>query len=80
MLAQGGVLGNSPACGSWATLLRQARSGLADIAEKNGAPVVQISITGAENVIGGPRRPFRIEFHPPLTAPVIMDKSGRREA
>ena len=80
VLAQGGVLGIFPEGGSWATLLRPARPGLAYIAEQSGAPVVPISITGAENVIGGPRRPLRIEFHPPLTAPVIMDKSGRREA
>ena len=80
VLAQGGVLGIFPEGGSWATLLRPARPGLAYIAEQSGAPVVPISITGAENVIGGPRRLLRIEFHPPLTAPVIMDKSGRREA
>ena len=39
-----------------------------------------ISIAGAENVIGGSRRPLRIEFHPLLVASVIMDKSRRREA
>ncbi len=39
-----------------------------------------ISIAGAENVIVGSRRPLRIEFHPPLVAPVIMDKGCRREA
>ena len=69
-----------PEGGSWATLLRPARPGLAYIAEQSGAPVVPISIAGAENVIGGSRRPLRIEFHPPLAAPLIMDKRGRREA
>ena len=80
VLAQGGVLGIFPEGGSWATLLRPARPGLAYIAEQSSAPVVPMSIIGAENVIGGPRRPLSIEFHPRLTAPVIMDKSGRREA
>ena len=80
VLAQGGVLGIFPKGGSWATLLRPPRPGLAYIAEQSSAPVVPISIIGAENVIGGPRRPLSIEFHPRLTAPVIMDKSGRREA
>ena len=79
VLAQGGVLGIFPEGGSWATLLRPARPGLAYIAERSGAPVVPISITGAENVIGGPRQPVRVKFHPPLAAPVITDKSARRE-
>ena len=80
VLAQGGVLGIFPEGGSWATLLRPARPGLAYIAEQSGGPVLPISIAGAENVIGRSRRPLRIEFHPPLVAPVIMDKSRLREA
>ena len=76
----GGVLGIFPEDGSWTMLLGPARPGLAYIAEQSVAPVVPISIAGAENVIGGSRRPLRIEFHPPLVAPVIMDKSRRREA
>ena len=39
-----------------------------------------MSSTGAENVIGGPRLPLRIEFHPPLTAPVTMNKTVGGEA
>ena len=80
MLAQGSVLGIFPEGGSWAKLLRPARPGLGYIAEQSGAPVMSISIAGAENVIGGPNRPLRIEFYPPLAAPVIMDKTGRRQA
>ena len=54
VLAHGGVLGIFPESGSWATLLRPARPGLVYIAEQSGAPVMPISIVGAENVIGGP--------------------------
>ena len=61
-------------------LLRPARPGLAYIAEQSGSPILPISIAGVENVIGGSRRRLRIEFHPPLVAQVIMDKSCRREA
>ena len=41
---------------------------------------MSISIAGAENVIGGPRRSLRIEVYPSLAAPVIMDKTVRRQA
>ena len=54
VLAHGCVLGIFPEGGSWATLLRSARPGLVYIAEQSGAPVMPISIVGAENVIGGP--------------------------
>ena len=76
MLAHGGVLGIFPESGSWAMLLRPARPGLAYIAEQSGAPVMPISIVGAENVIGGSRRPLRIEFHPPLAALLIMEREA----
>ena len=39
-----------------------------------------ISITGAEDLIGGPKRPVRIAFHTPLAAPVITSKTTRRQA
>ena len=80
VLAQGGVLGIFPEGGSWASLLRPARPGLAYIAEQSAAQVVPISITGAEDLIGGPKRPVRIAFHPPLAAPVITSKRTRRQA
>jgi 1-acyl-sn-glycerol-3-phosphate acyltransferase len=80
VLAQGGVLGIFPEGGSWASLLRPARPGLAYIAEQSGARVVPISITGAEDLIGGPKRPVRIAFHPPLAAPVVSSKRTRRQA
>ena len=73
-------MGIFPEGGSWATLLRPPRPGLAYIAEQSGAPVLPISIAGAENLIGGSSRRLRIEFHLPLVAQVIMDKSRRREA
>ena len=80
LLARGGVLGIFPEGGSWASLLRPARPGLAYIAEQSAAQVVPISITGAEDLIGGPKRPVRIAFHPPLAAPVITSKRTRRQA
>ena len=80
VLAQGGVLGIFPEGGSWASLLRPARPGLAYIAEQSGAQVVPISITGAEDLIGGPKRPVSIAFHTPLASPVITSKRTRRQA
>ena len=79
VLAQGGVLGIFPEGGSWANLLRPARPGLPFIAEKSGASVVPVSISGAEKVLGGPRRRLAIRFHPPVAPPTI-DKRGPRRA
>ncbi len=71
VLKQDGVLGIFPEGGSWATLLRPARPGLAYIAAKSGAPVIPISIIGAENLIGGEKQPVKIIYHEPVHAPVI---------
>ena len=71
VLKQDGVLGIFPEGGSWATLLRPARPGLAYLASKSGAPVVPISIIGAENLIGGKKQPVKIIYHQPVPAPVI---------
>lgn len=76
ILKQDGVLGIFPEGGSWATLLRPARPGLAYIASKSGAPVVPISIIGAENLIGGKKQPVKIIYHEPVPAPIITG-SGR---
>jgi len=69
VLEQDGVLGIFPEGGSWAALLRPARPGLAFIALHGNAPVVPISITGAENLLGGKKSPVKIVFHPPIPAP-----------
>lgn len=81
VLKQGGVLGIFPEGGSWAALLRPARPGMAFIASKSGAPVIPISIIGAENLLGGKKSPVKIIFHKPVPAPQI-ETSGRarREA
>lgn len=78
VLDQGGVLGIFPEGGSWANLLRPARPGLPFIAEKSGASVVPVSISGAENVLGGPRRALTIRFHPPVAPPTIAQRIPRR--
>ena len=73
VLEQGGVLGIFPEGGSWATLLRPARPGLAFLAYHSGAPVVPVSIAGAENLLGGKKQPVRIVFHPPVAPPEIAE-------
>ncbi|NCF77654.1 MAG: hypothetical protein GWP45_10725 [Proteobacteria bacterium] len=80
VLAQGGVLGIFPEGGSWASLLRPARPGLAYIAEQSQASVVPISITGAEELLGGPRRPVKIEFHPAMAPPQVFGGGKARRA
>jgi 1-acyl-sn-glycerol-3-phosphate acyltransferase len=80
VLEQGGVLGIFPEGGSWAALLRPARPGLGFIAEKSGAPVVPISIIGAENLIGGEKTPVVIQFHPALPPPVVEVRGRARRA
>lgn len=80
ILKQDGVLGIFPEGGSWATLLRPARPGLAYLASKSGAPVIPISIIGAENLIGGEKQPVKIIYHEPIPAPVITASGhARRE-
>lgn len=76
VLEQGGVLGIFPEGGSWAALLRPARPGLAYLSEKSRAPVVPISITGAENLLGGGKAPVIVAFHAPLPPPAAP-KAGR---
>lgn len=71
VLEQGGVLGIFPEGGSWASLLRPARPGLAFLALHSGAPVVPVSIRGAETLLGGRKLPVRVTFHPPLAPPQI---------
>lgn len=78
VLQQGGVLGIFPEGGSWAALLRPARPGLAYIAEQSGACVVPVSITGAQDLLGGGKTPVKIEFHAPIAAPHKAHKSARR--
>ena len=69
VLSQDGVLGIFPEGGSWASLLRPARPGLAYIALQSQACVVPISITGAEDLLSGPRREVKIQFHPAMAPP-----------
>ncbi|MEZ5946000.1 MAG: lysophospholipid acyltransferase family protein [Hyphomonas sp.] len=81
VLEQGGVLGIFPEGGSWATLLRPARPGLAFLALHSGAQVVPVSIAGAENLLGGKKQPVKVIFHPPVAAPQIAETGiGRRQA
>ena len=69
-----------PEGGSCASLLRLVLLGLAYIAEQSGAQVVPISVTGGEDLIGGPTRVVSIAFHMPLAAPVITSKRTRHQA
>lgn len=80
VLKQDGVLGIFPEGGSWATLLRPARPGLAYLASKSGAPVIPISIIGAENLIGGKKQSVKIIYHSPISAPVITASGAQRRA
>ena len=80
VLAQGGVLGIFPEAGSWAPLLRPARPGMAFLADKANVPVVPVSITGATDLFGGPKRPVGVAFHPPLDPPNIEVNGRDRRA
>ena len=80
LLAQGGVLGIFSEGRSWVSVLRLVRLGLAYIANQSGAQLVPISITGAEDLISGPKRVVSIAFHTPLAAPVVTSKRTRRQA
>ena len=81
VLAQDGVLGIFPEGGSWASLLRPARPGLAYIAMQSQASVVPVSITGAEDLLGGPRRGVKLQFHPAMAPPQtsVAGKARRAE-
>lgn len=78
VLEQGGVLGIFPEGGSWATVLRPARPGLAFLALHSGAPVVPVSICGADTLLGGKKQPVSVQFHPPIPAPVITATGALR--
>lgn len=80
VLAQDGVLGIFPEGGSWASLLRPARPGLAYIAAQSQARVVPISITGAERLLGGPRQSVKVEFHPAMAPPQASGGGMARRA
>ena len=80
VLAQDGVLGIFPEGGSWASLLRPARPGLAYIAAQSQARVVPISITGAERLLGGPRQRVKVEFHPAMAPPQASGGGMARRA
>ena len=54
------------------------RPGLAYITEQSIACVVPISITGAQDLLGGGKTPVKIEFHAPIAAPHKAHKSARR--
>ena len=55
-----------------------ARIGL--IAEKSQASVVPVSITGAEDLLGGPKRPVKIEFHSAIAPPQTGGRGKVRRA
>ena len=76
VLSQDGVLGVFPEGGNWAQVLRPARPGMSYLAHKARAPIVPVSIAGATELLGGPRKPVSVSFHPPIAAPEI-DARGR---
>ncbi len=80
VLEQGGVLGIFPEGGSWAALLRPARPGLAFLAYHSRAPVVPISIIGAETLLGGSKQSVGVTFHPPIPAPTTSAKGREKRA
>ncbi|MEM1105944.1 MAG: lysophospholipid acyltransferase family protein, partial [Pseudomonadota bacterium] len=80
VLGQGGVMGIFPEGGNWAGLLRPARPGLGFLAAESGAPVVAVSISGAEHVLGKGRHPLTITFQAPLPAPEIIARGRVRRA
>lgn len=80
VLDQEGVLGIFPEGGSWAALLRPARPGLGFIAQQASAPVVPISICGAENLLGGQKQPVTVIFHPSVAPPQTTLKGKARRA
>lgn len=56
VLAQGGVVGIAPEGGSWATVLRPARPGVAFLAARSGARVLPLGIDGAHEVFASLRQ------------------------
>lgn len=78
ILKQDGVLGIFPEGGSWAALLRPARPGMAYLAVKSRAPIVPVSIIGADSILGGGEGPARIIYHPPLTPPEMTSRGRER--
>ncbi len=81
VIEQDGVIGIFPEGGNWAEVLRPARPGVAYLASHSGAPVVPVSIIGAETLLGWPRTPVKVIYHPPIPAPVIGVKGvAKREA
>jgi 1-acyl-sn-glycerol-3-phosphate acyltransferase len=51
VLAQGGILGIYPEAGSWATVLRPARPGVAFLAARTGARILPMGFDGVPNVL-----------------------------
>jgi len=81
VLGQGGVMGIFPEGGNWAEVLRPARPGIAYLAAHSETPVVPVSIIGAEDLLGWPRTPVKVIYHPPIPAPQIKAKgTAKREA
>lgn len=80
VITQEGVLGIFPEGGNWAEVLRPARPGMAYLAIESGAPIVPVSIIGAEKLLGWPRSPVQVIYHPPITAPVITAKGQAKRA
>lgn len=80
VLEQGGVLGIFPEGGSWADVLRPARPGTAYVALHSGAPVVPVSISGAEDLLNGPKGSVTVEFHPVIEAPETTETGRAKRA
>jgi len=80
ILKQDGVMGIFPEGGSWAGLLRPARPGMAFMAANSGAPVVPVSIEGAEHVLTKKRERLRVIYHAPVAAPVVDGRGRVRRA
>ncbi|MEM6666611.1 MAG: hypothetical protein AAF638_09425, partial [Pseudomonadota bacterium] len=51
---------------------------MAYLSANSGAPVVPVSIEGAEHVLTGKRESLRVTYHPPVAAPVITSRGRER--
>ncbi|GAB5458639.1 MAG: lysophospholipid acyltransferase family protein [Henriciella sp.] len=80
VLDQDGVLGIFPEGGNWADVLRPARPGVAYLSARSDTPVIPVSIIGAETLLGWPRSPVKVIYHPPIKAPDITAKGPAKRA
>ena len=82
ILAQKGVLGIFPEGGSWATVLRPPRPGVAFLAARTGAPILPMGLEGFENFTStlakGKRPKVTVRVGKPF-GPFTMDVRTRED-